>query len=287
MNRSKSLLFASAERLAGALDFCWGGVRKKETRTAFAPACRQVTPYSFTLIELLVVIAIIAILAAMLLPALSAARERARSSNCLSNLKNLGLAGLMYMDANNSFGPTSYDANRSGLKTWGGLLVEGGFIDALGKGTGQDGIWVCPSGTSDPKKSGRIPYVNGYCYGMWYTGQNLSCWNYNNYPAAYTAAGVLFVPNKSNTNQKVAVSDTLGVDETLMYADSFQTADTVKQQFYLIKRDGSGNGSVQRLSLRHSNYANIVFGDGHAESKNKDALEENGWAEAKCLTTEG
>jgi prepilin-type N-terminal cleavage/methylation domain-containing protein len=92
-----------------------------------------VTPRGFTLVELLVVIAIIGILVALLLPAIQAARESARRTQCLNNCRQIGLAFHGYHDSKKELPPSRI---RDRFFTWAGLILpymEGNTLAALMK----------------------------------------------------------------------------------------------------------------------------------------------------------
>ncbi len=142
---------------------------------------------AFTLVELLVVIAIIGILIALLLPAVQAAREAARRSQCSNNLKQIGLGLHNYHDTHLVFPPGYVDEdNRTGVADGHGWIVtafllpfveQGSLYDQLNTTNRMDltnpttlrlartvisGTYLCPSSTEqDPSQSPMAINFNG------------------------------------------------------------------------------------------------------------------------------
>ncbi len=151
-------------------------------------------PSAFTLIELLVVIAIIAILAAILFPVFAKAREKARQTSCLSNLKQVSLALAMYVQDSDGYPQMSAPSNQVPRTKW---------PDLVWPYTKSRGVFLCPSAPESlwAKGFAHDPSLlyGGYGYNYQYLGNSRFPWTARD--AEVTAPA-----------EMIAVSDTWGVN---------------------------------------------------------------------------
>ena len=196
---------------------------------------------AFTLIELLVVIAIIAILAALLLPALSRAKESARAAQCLSQMRQIGLAVRFYADeSEDAFPRSQHSAFSQGQLTWGRALApQLGFSSTTWTNLLR-GVYHCPSDRrSTPWSYGQNVYFE----------LGLSD-DYDGKPKTWHQLGA--VPNPS---------------ATVLDAENTSSADHIMPNFWTAPQD-----AVDVASLRHNHRANYTFVDGHAEARSFNTI---------------
>lgn len=209
----------------------------------------------FTLIELLVVIAIIAILAAILFPVFARAREKARQSSCLSNMKQLGLATMMYVQDYDERYPRFYFyIGASDPRAYGAYDVLAPYIK-------NQQVFLCPS-----SQWTASAYRSGFPVGE---GPYLRTIR-SSYTVARSGRAIQDPPFKNGT--PISLASVKAPAETVMIFES-STAAPLDCIHYGFNDDGTpadvemtSEGKIGSMMYRHNQMMNVNYCDGHSKA---------------------